>query len=100
MEAYFKTQFPSGSGQRLQQTIALMKKLYPEELVLIKELSNRLNTLEKEDSDAELARARFRMMLREIVWQGGIPRQKITLAMHDEYKTNTSIVNTEGLYDD
>ena len=95
MEAYFKTQFPSGSGWRLQQTLALVKQVHPTELELIQELSNRLNTLEKEESDAGLARARFRRMLREIVRQGGIPRRKITHAILPTFMTNT-----EDLYTD
>ena len=94
MQAYFKTQFPLGSGWRLQQTLGIVKQVHPSELELINELSYRLNTLQQEESDARLARARFRMMLREIVRRGGIPNRKITQA------STTSIVNIEGLYDD
>lgn len=94
MEQYFKTQFPTGSEWRLQQTLGIVKQVHPSELELIQELTHRLKTLQKEESDAGLARARFRMMLREIVRQGGIPNRKITPV------STTSIVNMEGLYDD
>ena len=95
MQAYFKTQFPIGSGWRLQQTLALLKQFHPTELELIQELSHRWKTLEKEESETGLARARFRMMLREIVRCGGIPRRKITQAM-----LPTFVTYSDNLYDD
>jgi hypothetical protein len=100
MQAYFKEQFPAGSMSRLQQTLSIVKQLHPSELELINELSYRLKTLEKEELDAGLARARFRMMLREIVRRGGIPRRKITQALRDEMMSSISTDNTDDLYAD
>jgi hypothetical protein len=76
-----------------------VKQVHPSELELINELSYRLKTLEKEESEAGLARARFRMMLREIVRCGGIPHRKITQAMCVELMGSISTDNTDHLYD-